>query len=229
VLIGRDRAYLSGFRCNSMLHELGKALEVAGARPHVDSEQGVPKLLSWDTSEVECALLCEITKSVKDPHGRSLCVTPAPALALARRLPSLRLMLAQFNETSLPLNKISLFSPLKNSWEETRFEGRSGLYRYEGFPRQYYLVDSHGGARSTTFELGKIAAAKAARFRLHDYEPQSRTFISVLGCEPPGLYRRALLSCSGKLPVFGDNNTLRYSCVPQELAIMILSKLYLEE
>ncbi len=228
VLNGSDRAYLSGFRCNSLLEELGMALEAAGARPYFSFEEGVPKHLSWDTSQVECKLLREIAKSVKDPLGREISITPAPSLAIARRLPSLSLMLAQFNETSLPVNKISLFVPFKNSWEETRFEGKSGLYRYDGLPRRFYLVNSHGESRNTTFELGKIAAARAERLRLHDYDRESQTFISVLGCEPPGLFRRALVSCSGKLPVFGDKNTLRYSGVSPELAMTILSKLYLE-
>lgn len=226
---GDGRVYLSGFRCDDMLLELEVAFEMLEATPNFCEEKGVPKILSWDINGVDAALLGEVIESVKDSVGRKISVAVNPALKLVSKLPNLAGMLSQFGEATLPLHNISRFIPSGNTWQDARFDGKSGLYRYDGLPRKYFFVDSQGVTRNTTFELGKIAAAKTGLLRLHDYDPECQTFISVLGCEPPGLFRRALVACSGRLPVFGENNTLRYSNVSAELAKAILGKLYLED
>ena len=80
-------------------------------------------------------------------------------------------------------------------------------------------------ARHTFFQL---LAARQEQIALHSYDPANRTFECLIGCPPPGLYRRALVSCSGVLGAVSGGRLI-YEHVPQELGYLILSKLYRKE
>ena len=73
----------------------------------------------------------------------------------------------------------------------------------------------------------KTVAAGMEGIRLHSYDEQSKTFVSALGCEPPGLYSRVLVACSGQLPEQAGGRLL-YKNVPVEVAGAVLDALYLD-
>ena len=87
-------------------------------------------------------------------------------------------------------------------------------------------VSAEGVCRQVPYEVGKVMAARDLCIRLHEYDAGSSKLISIMGAEPPALFRRALVACSGSLPKYGRSPTVEYSDVPEEVANLLLNKLY---
>jgi hypothetical protein len=226
VLAGDDRLYLSGYRSRNLVKEIRAELDRIGLTYVMHSEEGIPSYLRWSgvfhgADEVGRAL-----GQISDPYGRQVSVSNNFAERLVTLLPKSDVLQKQFVETSMPTRRVSRYNPAGNTWEQIQGQCGPGAYRFDGPPRKYYIVDNQESVSYSTFELAKIQAASRLGFRLHDYDLESATFISALGCDLPSLYRRALVSCSGRLPVFGENNTVRYDLVPSEVGQTILNKIY---
>ena len=119
---------------------------------------------------------------------------------------------------------VERFDPFTGRWETSAID-RPGSYRASFRGRRYFHRAEDGTMRESGYEIAKLLAARLEHVSLHTYDAEKKSFECLIGCPPPGLYRRALVSCSGVLGVVA-NGRLVYEHVPQELGYLILSKLY---
>ena len=94
------------------------------------------------------------------------------------------------------------------------------------YGNQYLFRNTQGVFRETGLELAKILSARENGVRLHSYDVRERKFYCCIGADLPDLYRRALVSQSGELPIEQDGLKV-YGHVSKELADITLAKLYL--
>ena len=60
---------------------------------------------------------------------------------------------------------------------------------------------------------------------IHEYDNEKNLFKCLLGAEPPGIYKRALISESGLIPYIEENYKI-FKNVSERNALLLMSKLY---
>jgi hypothetical protein len=163
---------------------------------------------------------------ISDPHGRFVSVVPNPAMEIAAHAPRISVVADSLPAIHIErMHDLERFEPQTAAWQRVESLEQPGAYRTSFAGWRHMYKSPSGPLREGSYELVKLLAARDAGRRLHGYDASSQTFQCVLGCEPPGLFRRALVACSGTLPR-RLNGTLQYSNVSHELAGLILGKLY---
>jgi hypothetical protein len=222
--IANDRVYLSGFRSANLIHAISKRLEGFGSVHLVSPNDGAPSSHFWTVKELSTTDIAEIVRDVSDPLGRPLRVDDCPASRIASVLPETSRIYRIARSISVGRDvEAERFDALSGAWTPGELD-RPGAYRIFVNGTRYVYFD---GERSSevSFEIAKLASARLARTFLHEYNSDSQQFISMLGCEPPGLYRRALVSASGVLPTKRQGRT-SFHQVDQLTASFVLNKLY---
>lgn len=217
-------AFLAGFRNDGLVDAIGDALE----RFDCDYEPGEPgrgpSRQAWRGVDVDLAR--EALQDTRDPHGRAVRVVTPPAHAIA----SLGCTVGQLLDAGALVHleskdDLQRFDARKGRWEFTASTSEVGAYRTNFAGRRYFVRREDGSCRAASHSLAKIFAARTAGIALHGYDEARRRFFGVLGCDLPGLYSRALVSCSGQLPA-RDGRRFFHEDVPPAVAGQVLSKLY---
>lgn len=224
VMVSGSTCYLAGFHSRKLVEAIEEAVTGNG-RAYVPVTSGERVTIHrWEN--VSLSQLQTMVGDVRDSHGRSLIVVPSPGARIAANL---NVLGAYFK--SAPVVHIetragtSRFNPLRARWEGTNSATRPGAYKVDLHGVRYVYRDESGVTRETGFAMAKILAARAERLRLHSYDLASKVFTCALGCEPPGLFGRALVTSSGLLPERVDGRVL-YREVPPEVGQLVLEKLY---
>ena len=200
-------------------------MEKQGATFRKESSVSSPDRLSWNLINTDQEKLLEVLSKFEFSNGELLKVIRKASYSIANMLPSFEEMLYGFRTVSPPLEGLERFNVATVKWEPKSGGLTPGAYRHQNFTRQYIYVDSERVTRHVTYEIAKIGAARLYGLRLHNYEEKTKDFVAILGCELPGLYRRALVSSTGELPVKIGYQKI-YSQIPKEIALTILEKLY---
>jgi hypothetical protein len=122
--------------------------------------------------------------------------------------------------------RIERFSVAELRWKASdrgEFDSCSlGLFRFALAFRLQVLLRATGGVFEVPGQVGKYLVLRGHRRRTVRYDASSKVFSTPAICRPPFLVERALLSCSGLLPLHERNapggGTLRYHGIPQEVA-----------
>ena len=222
VVTSERRAFLAGFRCTSLVNSVRTALGIWRATT-LDQISAPPALL-WDDVEFDTAT--ELLAQIRDPHGRAVTVVRSPASIIAENSPTIGAIEMALPEIHIEGTRdLEIFSPAAGHWNTANNLNSPGAYRTSFAGSRYFYKSATGMMKEGPAEVVKILSARAGALRLHGYDKQSSTFQCVIGCEPPGLLRRALIACSGLLPG-RSGATLLYTNVPQGLAASIMGKLY---
>ncbi|MNS62301.1 hypothetical protein D3C72_953570 [compost metagenome] len=217
-------AVFAGFRNAALLAALEERLTAAGGILTEIPQDDGPTALVWTGLTAASARTAAI--GLIDPHGRPVTIVEGFASAVADQAPSLSDLAGAMPAIRLEKPKeLQQFDPGSGCWRGVSSIGGEGAYRGDYGGRRYVFADSSGGQREGSFALVKLLAARAAGLRLHGYDAASQTFQAVLGCEPPGLFQRALTACSGILPQRVGGRLL-YRGVAPATAAVILTKLY---
>jgi hypothetical protein len=218
------RCFLAGYRSASLIDEVGDCLEASGASyTPIETVDNVT-VHAWrdiDAGTAETALA-----ELRDPHGRPIVVVPDAARRLSAWLPSLGDMISSMASVTIGAHSdAERFDASEARWHQVDDITSPGAYRLHSPMRRYVVRTNSGEAFECPFEIAKTAAAAMNGTRIHGYDASKRAFVAALGCEPPGLFRRALVACSGQLPAKFDGRIYYYD-VPADLAADILEKLY---
>lgn len=210
--------FLAGFRSRKLVSEVSRILQ--------EFDLSISeKFFENQPTKYECVIPQYIRKEIIDRLSDCLTVTENPALKILEHLPELNFMIKKFKEVSPSSASLEKFDTSTAKWQESENTLSPGAYRNDHFARYYFFVDTLSVSRLMPHEVAKIAAAKNNGLRLHDYVSLDNKFKSMLGCDPPGLFGRVLVSCSGVLPQKIDN-TMVYSGIPNEIGEGILGLLY---
>lgn len=222
-----NTAFLSGFRSSELVKEISEAMAALCAEATVDDSFMAPTIYRWSCPEGAIDEIKEKIESIFDPLGRNLEVVDTPAYAIASCLPSASAMEKSLKEIYVDYKAdVEKFDLYRGAWRKAKLD-EPGVYRTIFAGRRYFYRDEDGTCKEGRQELVKLMGARRHKVRLHGYDHANECFQSILGCSPPGLYRRALVSLSGELPgVLLNEKKVVYKTVPKDLATVILAKLY---
>jgi hypothetical protein len=224
VMRSDGTAFLAGFRSNKLVSDLDALVQDAG---------GFIERVTQDAAPTACLInglaedrIAKICSALRDPHGRVLQFVSAPGSCIAHNAPMLDSIRSELQDVYLSgANAIENYNPNSNKWFVVSSTVSPGAYRSNGCSRFYAVRFPDGALKRAPFRLAKIFGGKLAGVRLFGYRPESKEFIVALGCEPPPLLERALVSCSGLLPR-RTRGRLIYANVDDAVANAVLQKLY---
>lgn len=217
-------AVLAGFRNGPLLEALERRLAAAGGILSAIDQEDAPDAVIWTKLTPDAAR--SVLKGLADVHGRPVEVAERFTAAAAAHAPAVSVLAAAMPDIRLsaPQN-LQRFDPGSGAWRAAKAIEGQGAYRGDYGGRRYIYAGADGEQREGSFPLVKLLAAKGAGLKLHGYDPASETFQAVLGCEPPGLFQRALIASSGRMPERAGGRLL-YRGVTAADAAVILHKLY---
>jgi len=222
--ISGQKAVLSGFRSRNFVAKIKEAIGRAGGRVDHENRPEHAEIISvfgLETADLRTALA-----DVEDPHGRGIEVVEEAAIRLLAFIGKDSDLSSNFRPVTLGSGlPIQRFDVEANKWRNTDELIGAGAYRISGAGTSYVFRSPSGRAHSGPHELVKLAAAREVGLNLHSYDASSETFLSRLGCEPPGLLGRALVSCSGELPTI-EAGTSKFKNVGPAIAARVLEILY---
>ncbi|MFA4900537.1 MAG: hypothetical protein WC563_13530 [Brevundimonas sp.] len=221
-----DVGFLAGFRNAGMIEEAARRIGLAGGTLAVTPRPAQPALV--EVSGIPAADVAAAISGLVDPHEREVRVE----LDAAGRLASACLAMGQAWSLATPASlgrdkDMHIYDLATHGWRPVGGPSGAGAYRTRSNGATYIFVDAEGQARQAPHELAKLMAARAAGKPLHAFQPGDAVFTSVLGCEPPGLLGRALVACSGMLPLRSPGR-LHHPGVPPAVAATVLEVLYPE-
>ncbi|GER23593.1 hypothetical protein NCCP1664_20880 [Zafaria cholistanensis] len=223
--LGQESWILTGAWTKPEKNQLRDAVENAGGDISVidPSTQG--------TTRIE-GIVIEAMPAVADELVSPDYITPHAAHKLAAVLPPLSQVLRELPRQSFPSAPNYEYFNLQNaSWAEIEDATVPGLYR---LPRVYgsgYFLRTQrdigeGSGARVWAELGKHLAASALGWHLLAYNPETMVLRVPLGADLPGLYGRAAVLASGKLPASDLRSySLSYIGLTPETASLLIRKL----
>ncbi|CAN1547073.1 hypothetical protein MCEMIH16_02006 [Caulobacteraceae bacterium] len=216
--------YAAGFRNAPLLADLAKRLGGGGGQLDIEPLENAPPRYFWSGISAEQAAF--LLEGLADPHQRPVKVVGDPGTTIVAAAPAINELIPQMAairlETPEDLQRFDLGS---GRWKNAESSSEPGAYRGGYGGRRYVFTSPDGSQTEGPYALVKLMAARHAGLRLHEYRPTKAEFHAVLGCEPLGLFHRALTSFTGRPPSVVQGR-LVYAGVPLEAASLILSKLY---
>ena len=222
VITESGNAFLSGFRHGEMIENLLQGL----AENHIEVD-----IIEQELAPSACIInnyipsIEPVINGIVDPHGRKIKIVKEPAISILSSMP----LMKNFKEFMKVIHVEDDNDVEKFDLQSGRFikSGISGAGAYRTFlqGRCYFFHGEDGTSYKGDYNSVKVLAARENRTMLHGYNKNTSSFECVLGCEPPGLYKRALISCSGLLPKISDGK-VTYKNVPEAIAGHILYRLY---
>ena len=226
VVTRNNKCYLSGFRninlikqVQSIFNKLNCDYEVINSEDNLST-----KVYLWHLGSKNKEFLENEFENVTDAYGRKLFVNETPENYLVNILPYVKELLSEMSEAHVENNSdLEKFDLLTGKWTKSEITG-PGAYKTSFAGRRYVYFDG-AKFRECGYELSKLFAARQSRIFLHHYDERAEEFSALLGCQPPGLYRRTLVSCSGTLPFVREGRYI-YKEIPKNIASIIMAKLY---
>lgn len=121
--------------------------------------------------------------------------------------------------------KIERFSEEDLRWRlATREDAVStlgGLFRFALRHQRYVLLCSRGESFQVSSQVGKFIVLRRCRRRVIRYDVRTQRLSIPASCRPPFLIERALILCSGSLPLYqtvAGRSTLEYCQIPESIA-----------
>ena len=223
-MVGSNRAFLAGFRSSKLIKKIGERAEIAGGRIVTEDSNSGPSSIFVDGVDIDG--LRDALDGVQDPHARPVTVNEAPALSIAAACLALGGIEKGLSPVSIGrVRNLQKFDLTRARWDDVEEVNGSGCYRWNDGFQTYAFVGDDGRARTGSYQVTKLLAARASGVRLHAYDTHTQAFHASLGCEPPALLSRALAACSGKLPTL-ESGTARFHGVTVEVAGIVLKALY---
>jgi hypothetical protein len=218
-------AFLTGWRSPEILHALGLVAHRLGGRVELTPQADGPSRIGL--SELPAEQLGLIASELSKDAGVSIGVEPDAASRLAGALPHVYSL-----RNDLPIVPRALtgarFERLEVDtlrWLSSTHITVPGAYRTTHLPR----VVVHSDGRDTRLADARIAkwlAAGGPALIAHDAD--RRRVICHLGTEPPWLYERALVLCSGLLPTPVAGHLVEYLTIPGGIARTLAARLSAE-
>ncbi len=215
---------LGGYRCESLIKKIADAVTGINARMSFKEIGNAPQRITIECNNINS--LENLLASIRDPHERAIENLKNFSECLTSHLPSFseveRALEEHHLEPDITLEKFELSD---GKWYRKSKIDASGAYRISKWGNIYFFVDSQRRMKISNYDVVKLLDARTQRVFLHAYDAQARCFKAALGCPPPTLYERALVMCSGNLPV-KIGQSIMYSNVDPAIGTTILRRLY---
>jgi len=223
--LGARTFALTGWRSAAYLGTLADAVQAAGGVLEAGSALGAPPVVL--VRELDAEALREAC-AVFGLDPLPVVVEDAGA-ELARALPPLSSVLEALPDVPVPAARIlKTWDPVTAKWQRTG-AARAGGMQFAGFTTVYGFVYADGRQlrmKPGDTRLVKHLSALASKYPLIVYSPENEQLVVPMGADLPGLYGRAAVLASGRLPVVNERmGALIYESVPGEVATTLISRL----
>jgi hypothetical protein len=211
-------AFLCGRRSGPLIDRLRTGAKALGGNTAIEELENSPALVT--VRGLDANHLAELAADTSAALGWEVRFIEDAAARIAAVLPRLSLIVPQLSRFTLPIEvTLERFDVAQGRWTEVNLIDQPGAYRSRGLITRYGFADEAGAVlRETDARLCKWLAAAAERRTLLAYDEAARILVSPLGAEPPGLYERVLVLCSGRAPTKRKDGTTLYTQVPPEVA-----------
>jgi hypothetical protein len=220
---------LTGWRSQRLLDQLEASVSAHGGslcrQPHADGPtvalvRGLERA-ALDAAVQPAAELLQSELVVVSAAAASMAAVLAPLSALIETLPRVALPHAQM---------IQRWDTATARWEPAALADRPGAYKLAGTRTMYGIRTHHDLGQGTvgvgTAQVVKHLAALQAGTPHVAYHARTSSLLVPLGADLPGLYGRAAVLCSGRLPSrLQSSPMLCYRDVPVEVAGVIVHAL----
>ena len=218
------KAFLAGFRSGPMVETLTVLLSNIGGVLARVPQSDAPDALIWDGLTPDSAR--EALSAFTDPLGRTLAISEQFSARVIAHAPTAGELAGVLKRVSFSsTNEIEAFDTDTGGWKSVSTIQEPGAYRVSWAGRRYVFRDSAGAEWEGDYRLVKLLAAREAGVSLHSYDAIGRAFVAMPGCEPPGLFVRALCACTGTQPQY-EAGRIVFPNVGAATAGTLLSKLY---
>jgi hypothetical protein len=208
-------AVLCGARTLPLLARVRSA-KASPAELHVDEDAAAPSIFRLTASSREELLSAAVATGIAvqlDAPRAMLCAQP-------------RVCDAYEEIADLPLGRdwiVEQFNAESLRWKpSSREQGRSardGLFRFRLPYQRRHFLRRRGHSYEMEGAAAKYALLHRARCHVFRYVPTSKACVVPATCRPPTLIERALILCSGRLPMFeASGATLTYGSVSADIA-----------
>jgi hypothetical protein len=215
-------AFLAGWRSPELLFALGRVAHALDGRVEWTAQADGPsqiRLLGVDEGDLE-----NVVSLLSESVGLSVEVASNAPSRLAGALPSLLALRGGLPIVApTPLGQhLERLDVDSLRWVDASGSGRPGAYRTARLPR----VVMHSDGRDMRLAEARLAKWLAAgRTPLLAHDRQRQRAICHMGTEPPWLYERALVLCSGLLPTPVEGHLVEYTNVDRDIASTVAARL----
>lgn len=221
IVATEDDVFLSGWRSQALVDALARAAEARGAAVERAPQDRAPtRVASADLSGDEVdAVATELSEEI----GRVVVSVRDPAKRLARALPPLNEFRQALPAISWPPDqRLERFDVTTGGWLVTSGPMMPGGYRTRRMPRRFWHYDGNDW-RPADSRVVKWLSAFGQRALLA-WDPGTRALACHLGCEPPGLFERAAVLCTGR-PARAAGGEIVYEQVDESVAAALATRL----
>ena len=217
-------SFLAGSRSARLVQTLEEVVsaELGGDLRRVPQPDGPDVIEIHGLASDDLTLLVD---EINEYRGQALGLSVRPASRIAALLPPLSVVRASLPELTISANRVDRFELELGRWVPTDQMDQQGAYRLRSRPWLYAVVPPRGEGDPRTVvadvRLAKHLAARDESFALIGYDEPNRTLLASAGAPLPGLYERAAVLCSGRLPTRRRDGTLAYERVPVGIALAI--------
>jgi hypothetical protein len=219
LVAGAGGAFLAGWRSEPLLDALEQEAGRLGGRIERAAEADAPVCVR--VAELDPAELPRLAAAVGDRAGRRVEVALDVPRRLATLLPPLSALRAALPTADMPGTvELERFEPSSGRWERVEGVLHAGGYRSVALPRHLW----HFNGRDWRVADDRLVKwLSAGREALLAFDLDHRALACHLGAQLPGLYERAAVLCSGRLPQSTGTGHVVYPDVGPALAAALVA------
>jgi hypothetical protein len=219
---------LCGRRPSALVRSLEAAAGRHGLRFASERLPDQPSRVTVSASDALREVGIRLVEQVRG-EGHELTVNWEGASSLAAALPSLPELVSHLRHASpamgASVEALRLVGD-RLAWQATGDHFEPGVYRFNPPPTAYGYVDQQGTAPARIdARLARLLATLGAGLDGFAWDPDSKVASARYYAEPPALYERALVLCSGRAPDASAHGTTRYEAVSEEVACAIHARI----
>lgn len=223
----RDKEiYLSGFRNDDLVNRLDKIFsENLNIKLQKEILDYAPARIGWiGEHTIDLNVLQDLVKDIKNAKNESIFIMQETGLNLLHHLKSFDEYFSYYDKSNVDItHEFEKFNTTDGVWEKSSLNNR-GAYRIKGQMNQYYFYDGEVFIYAP-HDMVKIKAALMDGRIIHEYDRSTNEFRSLINTEPPGFYKKVLMSESGRVPILKNGRKI-YSDISPQVGLMLMYKLY---
>ena len=226
--IKKNEVFLSGFRSDKIISILDKKFTKKYAWEIKKLEQKLsPTRISWfSENSINEISIKDMMKNLNESFDQEIHIAKNSSINILQNLKSFseyfKFYEENINEADIAL-KYEKFNIDSGKWESSLIKEKGSYRELGGFAKYYYFNGED--LIYAPHEIVKTKAALEGNKIIHEYDEEKKEFRCFMNAEPPGIYKRALISENGRTPLI-ESGIKIFKDIPPSLGLLLMYKLY---